>query len=164
MLPHTQKNSYNSCGISPLLKASFEGFAEIVSVLLDAPNIDVNLADSEGITPLYAACMNNNLDVIKLLVRARGINLNTCTKGGWSPLYMASGKGFADIVSVLLTAHPEVHLKCDKGLTALDAAIILNHTAVIALLLAHITQTEGAEAAVKAEVGAMLRVLIMCIE
>jgi serine/threonine-protein phosphatase 6 regulatory ankyrin repeat subunit B len=151
-------------GWSPLYIASRKGHAEIVSVLLDAPNIDVNLASSVGATPLYIACERNRLDVVKLLVRARGINVNQCREGGVSPLYVASLKGFAEIVSVLLAAHPEVHLKDNKGFSALDVAIDLNHTAIVALLQAHIAQTEGAEAADKAEVGAVLGALVCKVE
>ena len=83
---------------------------------------------------------------------------------GWSPLYIASVEGHAEIVSVLLEAGAEVHHKNSRGLTALDMAIILNHTAVIALLRDHIAQTEGAEAADKAEVGAVLGTLVFDVE
>jgi len=154
----------NQCeedGWSPLLVASSEGHPEIVSVLLDVPNIDVNLADSVGTTPLYAACHQNNLDVVKLLVRARGINVNQCREDGWSPLHVASYNGNAEIVSVLLAAGAKVHLKNDKGSSALDEAIQFKHTAVTALLLDHITQTEGAEAADKTEVGAVLGAIVI---
>ena len=53
---------------------------------------------------------------------------------------------------------------CILGVTALDAAIYRKRTAVIALLLAHIAQTEGAEAADKAEVGAVLGTLVFDVE
>ena len=64
----------NQCmedGFSPLHVALQEGHTEVVSVLLEAVNIDVNLATPKGASPLYIACQNNSLDVVKLLVRAR---------------------------------------------------------------------------------------------
>ena len=157
-------NQCHEGGWSPLLIASHEGHAEVVSVLLEAVNIDVNLATSDGSTPLYIACQANSLDVVKLLVRARGINVNQCMEDGFSPLHIASQEGHAEVVSVLLTAGSDVHLKTDEGDTALVAAIYFKHTAVMALLLAHIAKQEGAEAADKAEVGAVLSVLVSEVE
>ena len=77
---------------------------------------------------------------------------------------MASHQGHAEVVSVLLAAGSDVHLKTDNGRTALDLAIYYKHPAVIALLLAHIAKQEGAEAADKAEVGAVLSVLVLKVE
>jgi ankyrin repeat protein len=113
---------------------------------------------------MYVACYNNSLDVVKLLTRARGINVNQCKEDGFSPLHASSHQGHAEVVSVLLAAGSDVHLKSDKGYTALDAAIYFKHPAVIALLLAHIAKQEGAEAADKAEVGAVLSVLVSEVE
>ena len=144
----------NQCkenGFSPLLVASQEGHAEVASVLVEAVNIDVNLATSDGATPLFIACYNNSLDVVKLLVRARGINVNQCAEDGWSPLHIASREGHAEVISVLLAAGSDVHLKSDKGRTALVVAIYFKHDAIIALLQDHIAKQEGAEAADKAE-------------
>ena len=157
----------NQCmegGVSPLHAASHQGHAEVVNVLLEAVNIDVNLATSEGVTPLFIACFNNSLDVVKLLVRARGINVNQCEEDGFSPLHIASQEGRAEVVSVLLAAGSDVHLKTDDGLSALDAAIHCKHPAIISLLLAHIAKQEGAEAAAKAEVGAVLSLLVSEVE
>ena len=64
-------------------------------MLLEAVNIDVNLATSEGASPLYIACQDISLDVVKLLVRARGINVNQCKEGGISPQHIASQGGHA---------------------------------------------------------------------
>jgi ankyrin repeat protein len=104
------------------------------------------------------------LDVVKLLVRARGISVNQCKEGGFSPLHIASEEGHAEVVSVLLAAGSDVHLKTDEGETALEAAIHYKHLAVIAFLQDHIAKQEGADAAVKAEVGAVLRELVFNVE
>ena len=90
--------------------------------------------------------------------------MNQCKEGGVSPLHAASHQGHAEVVSVLLAAGSDVHLKSDKGYTALDAAILYKHPAVIALLLAHIAKQEEAEAADKAEVGAVTGVLVLKVE
>ena len=65
---------------------------------------------------------------------------------------------------MLLAAGSDVHLKTDKGRTALDAAIHYKHPAVIALLLAHIAKQEEAEATDKAEVGALPGMLAFKVE
>ena len=85
-------------------------------------------------------------------------------EGGISPLVFASGEGHAEVASVLFAAGSDVHLKTDTGHTALDVAIYYKHPAVMALLLAHIAKQEGAEAAVKAEVGAVPGVLAFKVE
>jgi len=158
--PNQQGGQYSW---SALFVAAQNNFPRIVCILL-AGGADINLGNYQGTTPLYIACYSSNLDVVKLLVRARGINLNQCKEGGPSPLHIASHKGQADVVSVLLAAGSDVHLKSNTSFTALDAAIHFKHTAVIALLLAHITQTEGTEAADKAEVGAVLGALVCKVE
>ena len=65
---------------------------------------------------------------------------------------------------MLLAAGSDVNIKADVDIYPLDAAILFKHPAVIALLLAHIAKQEGAEAAVKAEVGAVLSVLAFKVE
>ena len=82
----------------------------------------------------------------------------------FSPLHIASHQGHAEVVSVLLAAGSDVHLKTDNGDTALDVAILFKHPAVMALLLAHIAKQEETEAADKAEVGAVLSVLVFKVE
>ena len=90
--------------------------------------------------------------------------MNQCKEGGISPLLVASQEGHTEVGNVLLAAGSDVHLMTDKGGTALDAAIYCKHPAVISLLLAHIAKQEGADAAVKAEVGAVLSVLVSEVE
>jgi len=65
---------------------------------------------------------------------------------------------------VLLAAGSDVNIKADVDIYPLDAAIHHKHPAVIALLLAHIAKQEGAEAAAKAEVGAVPGVLVLKVE
>ena len=91
--------------------------------------------------------------------------MNQCMEDGWSPLHIASQGGHAEVVSVLLAAGSDVHLKIDiNGLTALEAAIYCKHPAVISLLQDHIAKQEGADAAAKAEVGAVLSLLVSEVE
>ena len=77
---------------------------------------------------------------------------------------MASKEGHAEVVSVLLAAGSDVNIKADVDIYPLDAAIHHKRPAVIALLLAHIAKQEGVEAADKAEVGAVLSVLVLKVE
>ena len=55
-------------GITPLFIASYEGHAEVVSLLLGKEGIDVNQANNNGITPLIAASQASRVAVAKLLL------------------------------------------------------------------------------------------------
>ena len=56
----------------------------------------------------------------------------------------ASVMGFVEVVELLLPNGADVHLKDNKGRTALDMAIRYKHPAVKAVLRAHIAQLEAA--------------------
>jgi ankyrin repeat protein len=85
----------------PLADASYNGYPEIVNLLLDA-GANVNaISDNEfGSSPLHQAAINGGIEVAKVLI-ARGANVNAKTKQGRTPLYLASAKKDAEVMEFL---------------------------------------------------------------
>jgi ankyrin repeat protein len=102
----------------------------------------VNAAANEGFSPLFIAAQKGHVDILKLLIKAEG-DVNQVTKEDKvSPLMIASVNGFVEAVELLLSNGADVHLKANKGRTALNIAIHHKHHAVVAVLRAHIAQLE----------------------
>jgi ankyrin repeat protein len=105
---------------------------------------NVNQPNGSGSTPLFAAAKNGHLDVVELLIRA-GASVLHLNNHANSILQAAVSYGSVEIVELLLAAGgPDLHHKDMDGDTALDIAINLKHTAVEAVLRAHIAQLEAA--------------------
>jgi len=64
------------------------GYNEVVSILLDAPNIEVNKRDDNGVTALWLACGRGYEKMVEVLVK-KGADLNM-GPNGLSPLMAAS--------------------------------------------------------------------------
>jgi ankyrin repeat protein len=63
-------------GETPLIIACRFGCVEIVSLLLKAPHIDINLADDNGNTPLFHAALKGHEEIVIKLVKTKGIHNN----------------------------------------------------------------------------------------
>ncbi len=72
-------------GMSALLYAAREGFADAARLLVEA-GADKELAEANGITPLLMALLNNQLDVASLLLD-RGAKVNVADFWGRTPLF-----------------------------------------------------------------------------
>ena len=124
---------------TPLLMASCYGQAEVVSLLLTAPGIDVNKVDNEGKTPLYVASWKGHSEVVSLMLAKEGVNMNQAMNDGSTPLFIASQKGHTEVVRLMLTAPGiDVNKADNEGKTPLYIASRNNngHLAIIRLLLA----------------------------
>jgi len=97
------------------------GHIVIVKLLLEHPDIDVNLC-----TPLYCACSNGHIDIVQLLLEHPNINLNYCV-----PLVEAFYSGHIEIVKLLLK---QKDIDVNKG-GALAAACKNGHIGIVQLLL-----------------------------
>ena len=82
-------NSADGDGRTPLYRAAWNGYAEVVKLLLAAPGIDVNKANRSGWTPLYQAAWDGHAEVVKLLLAAPGVDVNKANRSGRTPLKTA---------------------------------------------------------------------------
>ena len=120
-------------GITPLIKASFKGFADLVALLLDR-GADVNKQRHSGTTALFSAAQNGHLEAARVLLEHKA-DTELCDQGG-APLLIASYAGKLAIVRLLL-AHGADKDKEAAGRTALGWAEHFAHVEVAALLREH---------------------------
>jgi len=71
-------NELDFDGLTPLLIASYKGFSDVVSLLLEkGAGIGIDLCDKDGRTALHRALHWGHVEVAMLLLSAGGANLNT---------------------------------------------------------------------------------------
>ena len=77
-------------GDTPLHRAAFWGYKEIVELLINN-EVDVNAKDDYGCTPLHDAAEYSHLEIAEMLI-GRGPDMNALDNNGDTPLDLASGK------------------------------------------------------------------------
>ena len=77
-------------GDTPLHRAAFWGYTEIVELLINN-EVDVNAKDDYGCTPLHDAAEYSHLEITEMLI-GRGPDMNALDNNGDTPLDLASGK------------------------------------------------------------------------
>lgn len=86
-----------------LMKASSEGFAEIVRHLLTETDTTVDLKTNDDFASIHIAAANGHLEVVKLLVLEGKANVDIRNGNGeWTALDAASDRGYTDIVRFLI--------------------------------------------------------------
>ena len=113
---------FGSGGTTALMKASCEGYEEIVNFFL-ARNADVDITDDIGKTALMQASERGHLNIAQSLV-ANTTDVNMATHRGDTALILASRWGKAEIVKLLLENGAKVNKKGFFNLTALTEALI----------------------------------------
>ena len=107
-------NSSNE-GMSCLMIAAEENHAEVVSLLLDQPNIEVNLAADHDETALHYACIYNSEAALRRLLSAPGLDLHAKYLAGggfgFTPIMFAVSHHALECVR-LLSEVDEVDLDC----------------------------------------------------
>ena len=120
---------------TPLGIAVYSGYEDVVGVLLDAPNIDIDVRKHSGTTPLYLATQENFPRIVEQLVK-RGADVNLAMNDGSTPLCAAADRGHVEIVRTLLRAPAiEINLAIKEGATALTFASQEGYKEIIRLLL-----------------------------
>lgn len=110
---------------TPLQRAAFDGYPEIVRALL-ACGADVNLQSSSGTSALHVVfevdCSENNplqLEILDILLRA-GANVNLIDESGSTPLHSAIAYECGDLAAAELLKHnPDLSIKNNDGQTCL---------------------------------------------
>ena len=124
-------------GQTSLIIASRNGHAKVVSLLLQAEGILVNLgaAKSSNFTALFIASQEGHVDVVRLLLGVEGVEVNQAENDGITALIWASVKGHVDVVRLLLGAEGvEVNQAKNNGFTALSVASQQSHLDIVRLL------------------------------
>ena len=98
-------NSYDEIrgGMTCLMIAAEENHAEVVSLLLDQPTIDVNMLGDHDVTALHLACVHNSEAALRRLLTVPGLEMNGFYGFGLTPIMFAVGHGALDCVRLLST-------------------------------------------------------------
>ena len=105
---------------TPLHAAVTQGHTAIVKLLLDCPNIDVNLRDACYETPLHRAVSLNHTPIVKLLLDCADVDVNARDPAGLTPFQFAGfglesygpyhKSSYDTSIPKLFCAHPKVDL------------------------------------------------------
>ena len=120
-------------GVTPLRRACFEGYAEVVAALL-AAGAAVDHAGDDAFTPLFLACMEGHREVVAVLLKA-GVAVDNAGYDDDTPLCSACRRGHVDMAVVLLAAGAAVDHPGNAGHTPLFIACLAGHADLAALLL-----------------------------
>ncbi len=108
-----------------LIYAASVGSKDIVKLLLDHPDIDINIRDSLGWSALMRAAQERNTEIVELLLEKPNIDVNTKNHDGSTALTIAALNGYKEIVKMLLR-HPNINVNLQNidGFTALMNSIL----------------------------------------
>ncbi|KFZ64899.1 Ankyrin repeat and SOCS box protein 3 [Antrostomus carolinensis] len=122
-------------GWNSLHQASFQGFTEIMKILLEK-GASKECKDDFGITPLFVAAQYGKLESLRLLV-SHGAEVNCQAKDRATPLLIASQEGHAECVELLLSKGADPNLYCneDNWQLPIHAAAEMGHKKILELLI-----------------------------
>ncbi|ANQ85442.1 ankyrin repeat domain-containing protein [Azoarcus olearius] len=119
-------------GLTPLMRASLEGRADIVAELL-AVGVSIARRNMDGNNALWLACVSSNAEVVRRLVAA-GIDVDNRNDMGATALMYTASAGKADMVALLLECGADPQIPNFDDARAVDLAAtrdclkLLRHT------------------------------------
>jgi len=122
-------------GATPLFMAAQHGHTDIVKLLLEKGS-DPNQAVNDGATPLFIAVQNGHVDIVRLLLGKKAVQRSIVGSVDVLMDYVAKTHYKYSFISMLQKYHKEYWLtKKIPDFTPLHAAIFLEHTDIVSLLL-----------------------------
>ncbi|XP_055870404.1 photoreceptor ankyrin repeat protein-like isoform X2 [Biomphalaria glabrata] len=108
-------NERDRCGRTGLSHLCSAGLTPALEMLIDVPEVDVNLPDKEGNTPLILAAQAGHTDAVRLLLQDfKGIRIDQPNRLGMTALMKAAIQGRTDCSRLLLYAGADPKLR-DQG-------------------------------------------------
>ena len=129
-------NITDRMGNTPLHHSIKYECIESVTILVEAPGCDVNLANLKGETPLIVACKYSNSAIVQVLVASERCDLNTADSEGNTALHIAVIRICMENIQCLLASDrcdPNVinksgctalHIACRHGVIPLLEALV----------------------------------------
>lgn len=120
----------------PLMKSIYN--PTIFKLLLEQPNIDVNLQNQYKNTCLHEISTYDNIEAVLLLLSKKDIDVNLINKEGWTALHNASSSRYSSIFKILLS-NPKINVNIQNNLgwSPLYMTCIYKNIEKIKLLLIH---------------------------
>ncbi|XP_010135047.1 PREDICTED: ankyrin repeat and SOCS box protein 3-like [Buceros rhinoceros silvestris] len=122
-------------GWNSLHQASFQGYTEIMEVLLEN-GASKECKDDFGITPLFVAAQYGKLESLRLLI-SHGAEVNCQAKDRATPLLIAAQEGHTKCVKLLLSkgADPNLYCNTENWQLPIHAAAQMGHEKILELLI-----------------------------
>lgn len=115
-------NQSNYIKETPLIAATYNGHIETVKLLLEYPDINVDLAQHENQTPLFIATALRKTSIVRALLH-KGANPNIAeNQNNFTPLGQAAFHGHIEIGFALLKHGAKINQRDHNGATALFIA------------------------------------------
>jgi ankyrin repeat protein len=95
-------NQTDANGSTPLLWASWAGYADVVEIFLEIDTVEIDQADARGQTPLSWAAERGHHQVVRLLLD-RGANPTAKDSKGRAPVWWAIWNGQAEVTELFLS-------------------------------------------------------------
>ncbi|KAK9720553.1 Ankyrin repeats (3 copies) [Popillia japonica] len=130
---NTDVNIRNCHGMSPVSWAIYNGFIEIVRLLLDN-GVDINCQDNFGYTPLHLAIMKEDLNTVDMLLQT-GSNFNIIDKSGKTPLDTARLKARERFTKELSKRETSIAVQLIDDYVIMNMHTLNNNFNIIKLLL-----------------------------
>ncbi|KAF9423160.1 hypothetical protein BGZ94_008395 [Podila epigama] len=119
----------NEEAITPLIIASYNGFASICRLLLTLSHADVNQRDNTQKSALLLASYAGHV-VIMIELIEHGAELDALDQYGWSSLMLAAYAGKLDACKLLLEQGADPHIKTSNGKNARNLAWDAGHKSI----------------------------------
>ncbi len=123
-------------GVTPLMIAAYQGWLEVVNLLLAQTNININAQDEECRTALNWAVAPGKKEIVQALLARPDININILNADGETALLVAVSRRHVGITQLLLArADVNKSIPDRTGFTALICACATGQTEIVKLLL-----------------------------
>ncbi len=137
-------NTLDPAGNHGLLLALQVSSLNVVTALLKAPQIKVEVRNAQDESPLMLAAFQGLTTICKKLIDADA----DVNKPGWTPLHYAATHGHVEVINLLLSHYAYIDAASPNGTTPLMMAAEYGTTAAVNLLL-----ESGADVELKNELG-----------
>lgn len=137
-------NTLDPTGLSGLMLALKNDSFKVAGVLLDHPQIKVEVRNATDESPLMLAALKGELQLCRLIIQ-RGGDVN---KPGWTPLHYAATRGQLAVLNLLLEENAYIDAASPNNTTPLMMAAHYGTPAAVKLLL-----EAGADPLLKNDLG-----------
>ncbi|KAI9737778.1 MAG: hypothetical protein M1834_009146 [Cirrosporium novae-zelandiae] len=125
----------NKLGQTPLWLAAYNGYANVVRLLLEEKDVEPDSRNDSGHSPLWWAAQNGHEEVVKMLLD-RKVQPDCKDPVGRTPLSFAAQNGHKEVVRLLLDQDGiDLNFGDECNITPLTRAAQNGHTVIVKVLL-----------------------------